>query len=300
MAITYRQGTLEDSHAVFQIFVKSLIDYGERTNVMAITGGRDPQVLESLWQRRKSMFEFLARNASQFWVAEKDGEIVGYGRSVQFDGLQELTEFFVRPGEQSAGIGTELLSRAFPDSGAHYRTVVATLDERALYRYLKTGVYARFPIKYFYRQAEKTDIPTDLQIEPMQHEIHLGEINRIDRQILGHAREALHGWMITDRSGFVYKRDGDIVGYSYIAETGSGPFALLDENDYPAVLAHAESLASERGGEFGVETPLINRKAIQYFTERKYRIDSFTVLFMSSEPFGRFESYLCFSPIFFM
>ena len=81
---------------------------------------------------------------------------------------------------------------------------------------------------------------------------------------------------------------------------GTGPFALLDENDYPAVLAHAESLMAERGEEFGVETPLINRKAIQYFTERKYRIDAFTVLFMSNESFGRFENYLCFSPIFFM
>jgi len=300
MTTSYRQGILEDSHAVFQIFIKSLIDYGERTSVMAITGGKDPQVLESLWQRRKSMFEFLAMNASQFWVAEKEGEIIGYGRSIQFDGLQELTEFFVLPGEQSAGVGSELLSRAFPISSAHYRTIVATLDERALYRYLKTGVYARFPIKYFYRQAEKVTIPTDLQMEPMQHEAHLEAIHQIDRQILGHARESLHKWVITTRSGFVYKRGGEIVGYGYVGETGNGPFALLDENDYPAVLADAESRMAERGDEFGVETPLINRKAIQYFTERKYCIDSFTVLFMSNEPFGRFENYLCFSPIFFM
>ena len=66
MTITYRPGTIDDSQAVFQTFVASLMDYGERMNVMAITGGSDPQVLESLWQRRKSMFEFLARAASQF------------------------------------------------------------------------------------------------------------------------------------------------------------------------------------------------------------------------------------------
>jgi hypothetical protein len=90
-----------------------------------------------------------------------------------------------------------------------------------------------------------------------------------------------------------------VVGYGY-AGAGNGPFALLDENDYPAVLAHAESLAAENGEEFGAETPLINRKAIEYFTQRKYRIDSFTVLFMSNEAFGKFENYLCFSPIFFM
>jgi GNAT superfamily N-acetyltransferase len=300
MAITYRPGSVEDSQAVFQIFVKSLTDLGTRTNVMPITGGNDPQVLESLWQRRRSMFEFLAGSAFQFWVAEKEGEIVGYARSIQFDGLQELTEFFVSPDEQSAGIGSELLSRAFPDGDAHYRTIVATLDERALYRYLKAGVYARFPIKYFYRPAEKVEVISDLQFEPMNQEIHIDSINRIDKQILGHVRELLHRWVVTTRSGFVYRRRGEIVGYGYLSDTGSGPFALLDEEDYPAVLAHAESLTAERGEEFGVETPLINKKVIEYFTWRRYRMDAFTVLFMSNEPFGRFENYLCFSPIFFM
>ena len=300
MTITYRPGDPGDSQAVFQIFIEALMDLGARTNVMAITGGNDAQVLESLWQRRRPMFEFLAKAASQFWVAEREGQIVGYARSIQFDGLQELTEFFVSPDQQSAGIGRELLSRAFPDSGAHYRTIVATLDERALYRYLKAGVYARFPIKYFYRQAERVSVASDLQFEPLQPEVDLEAIGRFDKQVLGHVREPIHRWLAAVRSGFVYRRNGELVGYGYVGDTGSGPFALLNEDDYPAVLAHAESLMAERGKEFGVETPLINRKAVEYFTWRHYRMDAFTVVFMSNEPVGRFESYLCFSPIFFM
>ena len=300
MTMTYRQGTVEDSQSVFQVFVQSLMDYGTRKNVMAITGGNDPEVLESLWQRRKPMFEFLARTASQFWVAEKDGEVVAYARTLEMDGLRELTEFFVSPNQQSAGIGSELLARAFPESEAHHRTIIATLDERALYRYLKAGVYAHFPIKYMYRKAEKVHVPSDLRFEPLQPEIHMDSICRIDRQILGHIREPIHDWLATSRPGFVYKRDGEIVGYGYCGEGGCGPFALLDENDYTAVLAHAESTMADLNDEFGVETPLINRKALQYFTERRYQIDSFTTLFMSNQPFGRFENYLCFSPIFFM
>lgn len=300
MTITYRQGTVDDSQAVFRIFIKALTDLGERTNVMPITGGNDPQVLESLWQRRRSMFEFLASAASQFWVAEKEGEVVGYARSIQFDGLQELTEFFVCPNQQSAGIGSELLSRAFPEADADSRTIVATLDERALYRYLKAGVYARFPIKYFYRRAEKVEVISDLQFEPMQPEIHLDSLHQIDKQILGHVREPIQRWIATTRTGYIYRRDGVVVGYGYLSDTGCGPFALVNEDDFPAVLAHAESLTAERGEEFGVETPLINRRAIEYFTKRRYRMDAFTVLLMSNEPFGRFENYLCFSPIFFM
>ncbi len=299
MTTIYRQGTAEDSFAVYQVFTQALIDFGERTNVMAITGGNYPALMKALWQSRKPLFDFLAQDFAHFWVAEKDGEIVAYARSIQHGDMLELTEFFALPNQQSTGLGRELLSRAFPNASARYRTIVATLDERALFRYLSTGVYARFPIKYIYRQAEKVNLKTDLKIEPMDQAAHLNDMNRIDEQVLCHQREPVHRWISTTRSGFVYKRAGAIVGYGYVGGS-SGPFALLDENDFPAVLAHAESTMAEQGEEFGVETPLINRKAIQYFTERKYRIDSFTTLFMSNEPFGQFENYLCFSPIFFL
>ena len=299
MTITYREGNIEDSQAVFQVFVKSILDYSERMGVMAITGGNDPAVIESLWQKRRSMFEFLAKAASQFWVAERDGEIIAYARSVEHDGLQELTEFFVEPGQQSGGIGGGLLARAFPKTDARYRTVIATLDERALYRYMKAGVYGRFLFKYFYRKAEKVDIKTDLKFEPLQLNIHREHIDHIDKQIIGHTRSVVHDWIATDRNGLVYKRNGEIVGYGYVG-SGNGPFAVLDDNDFPAVLAHAESLMAEKGEEFGAEAPLVNVKAIRYFIERKYQIDSFSALLMSNVPFGRFENYLCFSPEFFM
>ena len=299
MTITYRKGRLEDSQSVFQVFVKAIMDYSKRMGVIAITGGDDPAILESLWQRRRSMFEFLAQDAAQFWVAERNGEIIAYARSIEHDGLQELTEFFVAPDQQSAGVGSELLSRAFPKTEAHYRTIIATLDERALYRYMKAGVYGRFPFKYFYRKAEKVNLETDLIIEPMQQDIHIEAMNQIDRTIIRHARESIHKWVKTTRDGFVYKRNEEIVGYGYVG-SNSGPFAVLDDKDFPAVLAHAETRMAEQGKEFGVEAPLINTKAIQYFIERKYQIDSFSAIFMSNVPFGKFENYLGFSPEFFL
>ena len=299
MAINYRKGTIQDSHSVFQVFVRSIMDYGERMNVMAITGGNDPEVLEALWEKRRSMFDYLAESAAQFWVAENAGEIVAYARAIEHDGMQELTEFFVSPQQQSSGVGRELLGRVFSRSKARYRTIIATLDERALYRYMKLGVYGRFPLKYFYRKAEKVDFETDLKIEPMQIELHIEDLNHIDRDILDHTREQQHPWVATTRDGFVYKRYSKVVGYGYVG-SNTGPFALLDENDFSAVLAHAESLMAERGEEFGAEAPLINEKSIQYFIEHKYQIDSFSTIFMSNQSFGKFENYLCFSPEFFM
>jgi GNAT superfamily N-acetyltransferase len=299
LTVTYRAGTIEDSLSVFKVFVQTIMDYGVRMNVMAITGGDNPEVLESLWKKRKSMFEYLATAAAQFWVAELDGDVIAYARSIEHDGMQELTEFFVLPGHQSGGVGGELLIRAFPKTEARYRTVIATLDERALYRYMKMGVYGRFPFKYFYRKAEKVDVKTDLKIEPIQLELHMQNLDQIDRKLISHTRERLHLWIRTSRDGYVYKRNGEIVGYGYVGSS-SGPFAVLDENDFPAVLAHAESLAAEREGDFGAQTPLINTKAIRYFIERKYQIDSFSTIFMSNVPFGKFKNYLGFSPEFFM
>lgn len=299
MTIIYRRGTLEDSPAVFQTFIRSIMDYGTRMNVMAVTGGNDPEVLNSLWQKRRSMFEFLARDASQFWVAELEGEVIAYARSIEHDGLQELTEFFVSPDQQSTGVGGELLARAFPPSAARYRTIIATMDERALYRYMKAGVYGRFPMKYFYRKAERVEVQTDLAIEPMDLELHQNDINRIDRQLIAHVRESVHQWIATSRQGYVYQRDGQIVGYGYIG-LDSGPFAVLDDRDFPAVLAHAESLLAVQSRDFGVEIPLINSAAVRYCIERKYKIDSFSTIFMSNMPFGKFENYLTFSPEYFL
>jgi GNAT superfamily N-acetyltransferase len=137
--------------------------------------------MKSLWQSRGPLFKFLAQDCAHFWIAENDGKIIGYARSIEHDGLLELTESFVLPNQQSAGVGGELLIRAFPKLSERYRTIVATLDERALYRYLSAGVYGRFPIKYFCRKAEKVDIKSDLEFLPMRHEIHLEQINRIDQ-----------------------------------------------------------------------------------------------------------------------
>jgi hypothetical protein len=66
------------------------------------------------------------------------------------------------------------------------------------------------------------------------------------------------------------------------------------------VLAHAETLTAEKGLEFGVSVPLINKKAIDYLIKRKFLIDSFSTSVMSNIPFGKFENYLTFVPEFFL
>jgi hypothetical protein len=89
------------------------------------------------------------------------------------------------------------------------------------------------------------------------------------------------------------------VGFGYVGGS-HGPFAALNADDFPAILAHAETLAAEKGDDFGVSVPMVNQKAVEYLIGRKYQIDSFTTVLMSNIPFGKFENYLTFAPEFFL
>ena len=68
------------------------MDLSARTGTMAITGGDDPEVLEKLWKRRRSLFEHLARTAHEFWIADQEGVSIGFARSIVRGDLLELTD----------------------------------------------------------------------------------------------------------------------------------------------------------------------------------------------------------------
>ena len=205
------------------------------------------------------------------------------------------------PGVQSAGLGRELLTRAFPAEGARYRCIISSPDIRAQALYLKTGVYPRFLIYYFGRSPEVVKpTTTDLVHQPITVSPESLEIlGSLDRSLLGYRRDEIHTWLLGDRQGYLYYRHDRPVGYGYVG-IRNGPFALIDDRDFPGVLAHAESQAALNGREFGLEVPMINRAAVDYLLARGYHMDSFIGMFMSDAPFGKFENYIVTSPPFFL
>ena len=300
MPITYRRGTLDDSQNTFDVFHQSIMELGDRLGTMPISGGHDPQVIQNLWSRRQSLFDHLARTSDNFWVAEQDGKVIGFARSILRNGVRQLTEFFVLPEHQSSGVGRELLTRSFPMNGADHRFILATIDGRAVQRYLKAKVYPLFPCYTFTRPAEKVNVDTDLIIEVITPSAQaMGELIRIDNSILGFHREAEHAWLLENRQGYFYKREKQVVGYGYLGEH-NGPFALLDATDYPAILAHAETEAALKGTEFSVEVPMVNRVAVDYLLSRSCKLESFFEFFIADSPFGKFENYILTSPPFFV
>ena len=226
MALVFRPGTIDDNHTVYSIFERALADLSRRTNTQADQTAGEPEA----WELRRALFEHLARTADQFWIAEQAGEAIGYARSILRDGVRELTEFFVLPGNQSAGVGRELLARTFPAAGARHRAIIATPDSRAMGRYLRAGVYPHFPIYYFRRAPEVAPVASDLTIQAFSSaDPVMPELRAIDREILGYERDVDHAWLAQTRTGHLYRRKGRVIQLSLQARPTSRTQAPLSQ-----------------------------------------------------------------------
>lgn len=291
-----RRATPEDSRPAFDVFLPSIRDLATR---LGTPWDVDP---ESQWERMRSLYEHLARHAAEWWIAEdpSSGEVIGYARSVERGGLLELTEFFVRPDRQSAGVGAALLACAFPPDRGDVRAIIATADVRAQARYYRSGTVARFPIVGIGgppRPADGDPTVEATRVAPDAPE--LEAIRRIEREVLEFDRGEELSTMAAEREGYLYRRDGTPVGFAFVGVSGTGPIAALDFADQPAILAHVEARSSALGvAEVTFEVPMVNGVATNHLLDRGMRMEPFYTFLMSSRPFGRFDRYVAYSPPF--
>lgn len=299
--VRYRRGTTDDTRACFEIFETAVDDLGRRTGGNANATAGDPAAFET----RRPLFDHLAATGDLWWVAEDDAtdRPVGYARSVVRDGVRELTEFFVLPEAQSAGVGRELLDRAFPGDGARHRAIVATIDTRAIARYLRTGLDARLPIIGWEGTPRDDPLETDLSREPIDPaDPPLDELATIDRRVLGFSRDVDHSWLASQRPGWLYRRGGSAVGYGYGPSRPGwgGPYAALEPADLPVLLADGEATAARAGHAFVTfDTPTIGRAAIDHLLGRGFRVDPFVMLFFTDGRVDGLDRYVLTSPPFF-
>ena len=256
------------------------------------------------WPGSEPEYTYLAGAAAEWWVAEDVAtrQIVGYARSLQRGGLFELTELFVRPEIQSKGVGRALLGRAFPSDRGEVRSIIATTDVRAMSRYFAAGTAAQFPLLTLSGVPADAGAPTTLEVvrlDATQGE-DLTEVARIESLVLGFPRgDAELRWIMTRRAGFLYRRGGRAVGYAFVGTGGAGPVAALELDDVPALLLDVERRASVLGMDrLNVQVPGVNARAVRHLTERGFQIDAWVNLLMSNRPFGQFDRFLAFSPMF--
>jgi len=297
-AVSFRRATAADDAATFAIFRRSLWDYMARSGLL---GADDPAEapVESAWPRWEAMYIHLRETAAEHWVAERDGTIVGYARSIERAGLLELTELFVDPAGQTRGIGRALLERAFPLERGRHRSIIATMDARALALYLRFGVTVDAVGGDFERAPGPVEVETDLQLERAGPQ-DTDEILQVEQAVLGHPRREDIAFLLRDRPAVIYRRGGTAAGYGFDCnEHGQfGPVAVLDPADLPVALAHLETSAHAAGLErISVSCALTNRTAVSWFLGRGYRVNPFYVLYLADEPFAQLDRYIPGNPL---
>ena len=296
MTDTYglRRGTPADSRAVFDVFLPAVRDLSARLGIPW-----EPDAA-TLWPRMRPMLDHLAAHAAEWWVAEDGatGEMIGYARSVERGGLFELSELFVHPERQSAGVGGALLSAAFPPERGEVRAIIATTDVRAQARYYRAGVTARFPIVAVEGQPQPA--PLDPALEVVRADAaSIPALVEIERAVMEFDRGDEFRWLLAQREGYLYRRGGEPIGFAFISLVGSGPIASLRPEDQVAILSHVETRAAEMGiPTLSFEVPMINEVAMRHLLARGFQMDTFFTFLMSSRPFGHFDRFIGFAPPF--
>ena len=252
------------------------------------------------------MFEHLAATADQWWIAEDEatGRAVGYARSILRDGVRELTEFFVLPDAQSAGVGRGLLERAFPADGrpaprdrgddrpAGDRPLPAGRARRARADDRPRGRSTRM------RRCRPTSCAS--RIDPAEPP--LDELADDRPALLGFRRDEDHRWLATSaRAGST----GAAASPSATATTRreplwGGPYAALDAADLPVLLADGEAAAAAAGhATVTFDVALTARPALDHLLGRGFRVDPFVMLFFTDGPVDGLDRYVLTSPPFF-
>lgn len=299
----YRPGTHDDIRLAFDLFVPTIEELGRRTGGTANSTAGD---IDEAWATRRPLFEHLAATADRWWFAEDDGtgQAIGYARSILRDGVRELTEFFVLPEAQSGGVGRGLLERAFPADGATHRSIVATIDPRAIARYLRSGLPSPVGMAFVEGPPRPIELPTDLERERIDPDaLPADELGAIDRRVIGFARHVDHRWLARERPGWLYRRSGEAVGYGYhpIRPAWGGPYAAVDPADLPVLLADGETAAAVAGHEtVTFDLALTARGAWRHVLDRGLRIDPFVMFLFTDGPIDGLEGYCLTSPPFFL
>jgi GNAT superfamily N-acetyltransferase len=294
----FRPGTPDDSRACHQLLFASITDFAA-TRASPLSGTED-----DWWTGSRVYYDLLATDAAEWWVAadETSGELIGYARSIEADGLLELTEFFVRPGHQSRGIGRELIARAFPADRGRARVIIATSDVRALARYYGAGVAVRFPFMDMIGKPRPTELPAGLTAERVDGDAGLDAVRTIERSLLGFERSAaILDLLFRDREAYLYRRADAVVGFAFVSPTGSGPIGAVEPAEIPDILHHVEGRAYELGmAELDLQVPSPNEAATRHLLARGFRFDPFVSFMLSDRPFGQFDRLIPFSPPLFL
>ena len=291
MPILFRPARVDELQRAQELVVRTINDLTERHGFGPMATLRPPDF---------QLF-CLRDDPAGLWVAEADGEMVGFALSWVCGALWFLAELFVAPGYQGHGIGNELLARTFEHArkaGATTKSLITfTFNVVSQGLYIRHGLFPRMPI--YMLSVARDALTTHLQgdklrstpIEPTAS--HLETLAQLDVSTLGISREKHHRYLLSDGSikGVLLYAGGHCTGYAYVSASGHvGPLAAARAGDVGAAFRTALDLAAETGAAQVSAFLPGGSDALGIAVEHGMRI-TFPMVLVSTRDFGDWTRY---------
>ena len=143
MSLIYRPAQASDLETAEALVVSSINDLTERHGFGSMATASPPYF---------QLFS-LRDDPNGLWVAEDDGNILGFAWSWVCGDVWFLAQLFVDPAQQGRGIGNELLKLALEHSrksGATHRALITfTFNRVSQGLYIRHGLFPKMPIYFF-------------------------------------------------------------------------------------------------------------------------------------------------------
>lgn len=255
--------------------------------------------------RRSADFQLfsLREDPEGLWVAEADGEMVGFAFSWVADDFWFLAELFINPARQGDGIGGALMARTFEharNNGAGNRALITfAFNTVSQGLYIKHGLFPRLPL--YVVRAERG---------ALKHRSNSGRLRavaiaatpdhgklleQIDRSALGFSRAKHHGFLRTDGTvrGFLLYQAENCIGYVYVSASGHiGPMAVLQRRHMGGAFEMALDVAFEsNASHISAFLPGVNDTSLSAAIASGMRI-ALPMVLMSASEFGDWQRYL--------
>ncbi len=293
MPIVYRPARAQDLERAEALTVASINDLTQRHGFGSMATARPPTF---------QLFS-LKDDADGLWVADDDGEIIGFAWSWVCGRLWFLAQLFVAPNQQGRGIGNELIQRTFEHArkaGATDQALITfTFNRVSQGLYIRHGLFPKMPVYFIGGARERvtaglkdvalrcvavTDMP--------EHDAILA---RIDAGTLGASRTKHHRYLRSDavaKGVLLYDRE-ECVGYAYVSSDGHiGPVACVRTELLGDVFASALKLASDSGAsKISAFIPGTAEAALALAIAQGMQI-SFPMVLMANRTFSDWARYL--------
>jgi len=193
----------------------------------------------ALWRRRTE--HLLGTDPGGCWVAEQDGELVGFATALTRELMWILASYAVLPGRQGRGIGRALLDAALHHGRGCLRGMLnASADPRALRRYALAG-FTLHPQLQLRGRVDRALLPV---VEHVRDGTAADRdfLDSLDRRTRGAAHGADHALLAQELRLIVTDRPAGS-GYAYVNDAGA-PVVLAASSRRAAASLMWEALAA--------------------------------------------------------